>query len=409
MTTNGEMTTQGSSRWSTDRSGNRNDAVAPSPGSGSDGRHEPNTLDEVTRLKGQFLASLNHEIRTPLSGIVGMTDLLLETSLDADQRDYVTSAKLCAENLLELLNATLEFSALTAGSVTLEECEYNLEETLEAAISEHFLKARSKGLRLFRTFDESLPETVIGDAPRLRQILSQLIGNAVKFTNQGQVEIRVVRDGDSERLKIAVLDTGIGIAPNQLGSIFESFQQVDAGLARAYPGLGLGLAICHKLVNLMAGVIEVESAVGSGSRFEVSLPLRVPEAGRELLDPVTNSRRRVLVVEDNNVSRTVVRHMLTPRGYEVDCAADATEAIDKAARNDYEAILMDLQLPEMSGIEVMRIIRKMATHVSTPVIAFTANTADEYRAMCRKEGMQGFLGKPVNSAELLSTLSRLVR
>ena len=148
------------------------------------------------------------------------------------------------------------FSALTAGSVTLEECEFNLEETLEAAVAEHFLKAKSKGLRLYRTFCESLPETIIGDAPRLRQLLSHLLGNAIKFTALGHVELRAVKEPSEqggERLIVSISDTGIGIAPNQLGAIFESFQQVDGGLARAYPGLGLGLAICHKLISLMGG------------------------------------------------------------------------------------------------------------------------------------------------------------
>jgi CheY-like chemotaxis protein len=367
-------------------------------------------LDEVTRLKGQFLASLNHEIRTPLSGIVGMTDLLLETILDEEQREYVTATKLCAENLLEVLNATLEFSALTAGSVTLEECEFNLEETLEAAVAEHFLKAKSKGLRLYRTFGESLPETIVGDAPRLRQLLSHLIGNAVKFTPSGHVELRAVKETTErggERLSVSIADTGIGIAPNQLGAIFESFQQVDGSLARAYPGLGLGLAICHKLVALMGGTILVESGVGQGSRFDVTLPLRIVDSVRVPNPTVSNGEQWVLVVEDNEVSRTVVRHMLAQRGYRVECAASGTEAIDKAEKSAYTAILMDLQLPEMSGIEAMRAIREFPLHADTPVIAFTANTADEYRAMCRKEGMQGFLGKPVNSAELFATLARL--
>lgn len=369
-------------------------------------------LDEVTRLKGQFLASLNHEIRTPLSGIVGMTDLLLETTLDEEQREYVTASKLCAENLLEVLNATLEFSALTAGSVTLEECEFNLEETLEAAVAEHFLKAKSKGLRLFRTFDDSLPETIIGDAPRMRQLLSHLLGNAVKFTPSGHVELRAVTErseGGAERLNVSITDTGIGIAPNQLGAIFESFQQIDGGLARAYPGLGLGLAIGHKLVSLMGGTIHVESNVGQGSRFDVSLPLRVVESVKVPSPPVPIAEQWVLVVEDDNVSRTVVRHMLAQRGYRVDCAANGTDAIEKAGQKAFVAILMDLQLPEMSGIEAMKAIREYPLHAETPVIAFTANTADEYRAMCRKEGMQGFLGKPVNSSELLSTLARLAR
>jgi two-component system, sensor histidine kinase and response regulator len=367
--------------------------------------------DEVTRLKGQFLASLNHEIRTPLSGIVGMTDLLLETVLDAEQRDYVTATKLCAENLLEVLNATLEFSALTAGSVSLDECEFNLEETLEVAVAEHFLKAKSKGLRLLRTFDESLPESLIGDAPRLRQLLSHLIGNAVKFTHTGHVEVVALQEARPAGgvLKFAVIDTGIGIAPNQLGEIFESFQQVDGGLARAFPGLGLGLAISQKLVALMNGSLRVESKVGAGSRFEVTLPLRVPEAAKASESHACQGGKIVLLVEDNRISRTVVQHMLTPRGYQVVCAASGAEAVRLASEGSYAAILMDLQLPEMSGFDATRAIRALPGHADTPIIAFTANSAEEYRTLCRREGMQGFLIKPANATELLGTLARFVQ
>src|SRR5882724_3462806 len=211
--------------------------------------------DELDQLKGTFLASLNHEIRTPLSGIMGMADLLLETKLDDEQREYVNAARLCAESLFEILNATLEYSSLEAGQCLLDESEFNLRETLNAALLQHALKADSKGLRLSSTTDAALPETMLGDAPRLRQLLGHLIGNAIKFTHAGAVELRVFLDPRpaANWLVAEVRDTGIGIPADRLEAIFDSFRQVESGLSRTYPGLGLGLALVRKLTSLMKG------------------------------------------------------------------------------------------------------------------------------------------------------------
>src|SRR5579871_665979 len=198
---------------------------------------------ELDHLKGLFLASLNHEIRTPLSGIMGMADLLLETNLDDEQREYVNAARLCAESLFEILNATLQYSSLEAGQFSLDESEFSLKELLDASINQHAMRAQAKGLRLFSTLEAGLPETMLGDAPRLRELLGHLIANAIKFTHQGSIELRVMLDRKSEGnwMVIEVRDTGIGIPADRLDAIFESFRQVDDGLSRTYPGLGLGL------------------------------------------------------------------------------------------------------------------------------------------------------------------------
>src|SRR5580700_8348032 len=205
---------------------------------------------ELDHLKGLFLASLNHEIRTPLSGIMGMADLLLETNLDDEQREYVNAARMCAESLFEILNATLEYSALEAGQFQLDESEFSLKEMLDSAVNQHALRAHAKGLRLFSTLEAGLPETMLGDAPRLRELLGHLISNAIKFTHAGTVELRVTLDRPSTEgnwIVVEVRDTGIGIPVDRLDAIFESFRQVDAGLSRTYPGLGLGLALVRKL------------------------------------------------------------------------------------------------------------------------------------------------------------------
>jgi CheY-like chemotaxis protein/nitrogen-specific signal transduction histidine kinase len=370
---------------------------------------------ELERIKGLFLASLNHEIRTPLSGILGMTDLLLETNLDDEQREYVNAARLCAENLFEILNAALEYSALEAGQFTLDESEFNLKETLDASLSQQVPKAQAKGLKLFSTLDVALPETIVGDALRLRELLGHLISNAIKFTHTGSVQLIVARDRQpgSDRLLVEVCDTGIGIPPDKLESIFESFRQVDSGLARSYAGLGLGLALVRKLVALMHGEIQVESTLGSGSTFTVKLPLRLPEeppadapAGREARAQIAYT---VLAVEDNPVGLLVLRHTLERHGVHVEWATTGRAALELAAQRRYDLVLMDLQMPEMDGLEATAKLRKMPAYDSVPILALTADSSGELRERCRQQGMQAFLSKPLEAGELWAVVSKYLK
>src|SRR4029079_8236816 len=208
---------------------------------------------EIDRLKGTFLANLNHEVRTPLSGIMGMTDLLLETRLDEEQRDYVSTVRLCAENLFHLLNATLEYSALTAGHLKLDETEFGLSEMVDSALAKEREKAQVKDLKLTATLDAALPQTIIGDAGRIQDLLGHLLDNAIKFTHRGSVDLKLTREG--EVLKIEVRDTGIGIAPDRQARIFESFHQVDTGFFRNYAWPGFGFSLGQKLLALMGGEI----------------------------------------------------------------------------------------------------------------------------------------------------------
>lgn len=362
--------------------------------------------NEIARLKGQFLASLNHEIRTPLSGIVGMTDLLLETGLSDEQREYVTSARLCAETLLEVFNGMLEYSALLSGTILLDNCEYLIQEVVESAASGYLLKARAKGLDLTWMLDPGTPEVLMGDAPRLRKILSHLISNAVKFTGAGRVAVHVSVEGAS--LRICVSDTGCGISREELQNVFDSFRRMEKGLARSHPGMGLGLAIVNRLVHMMQGRVEIQSEIGKGSEFTVVLPLCARESA-SVVPAITRTVSSILLVEDNRVSRTIVRRLLTPRGYQVDCAESGGEALESANRSLYTLVMMDLQLPDMSGFEVVRRLREIPGYEDVPILAFTANATDEYRRLCRESGMQGFLGKPVQASELLSVLSGSVQ
>jgi two-component system, sensor histidine kinase len=366
--------------------------------------------NELRDVQGEFLASLNHEIRTPLSGILGMTDLLLETSLTEDQREYAGATRLCAENLLEILNVTLEYSALSAHQVLLEETEFSLVDTLRGVVNEFAGKAQSKGLRLIAALDHSLPEVTIGDPLHLRQILWHLVGNAVKFTTEGQVEVRAsAAPTDSRQLTVSieVRDTGVGIAPEHLQEIFQSFRQIETGLSRSHGGLGLGLAVAGKLVELLGGTIDVQSEVGRGSAFCVYLPLRVPApaAPPAPIEP-RKTRGRVLVIDDNRVAQTIASHALGRQSFEVKCAGDGFEAFETAKKSQFDVILIDLQMPGWDGFETAARIREIPGYRETPIIAVTANCSDENRARCASCGMQDFLSKPVRTRELVQIVEK---
>src|SRR3984957_8308115 len=365
--------------------------------------------DELREVQGQFLASLNHEIRTPLSGILGMTDLLLETLLTEDQREYVGATRLCAENLLEILNVTLEYSALSANHILLEETEFSLRDTLEGVLGEFATKAEAKGLHLIRSLDRNLPEVVVGDPLRLRQIVWHLVGNGVKFTREGQVEVAASATPGLDRqvsVTLRVQDTGIGIAPNQLSEIFESFRQLETGLSRNHAGLGLGLAVAQKLVVLLNGSISVDSESGKGSVFTVILPFKLPLESVAAPAEVKKIRGRVLVVDDNSIAQTIASHALRRQSFEVECAGDGRLALQAASKTRFDVILMDLQMPGWDGFETAGRIRQLPGYRETPIIAVTANCSDDYRARTVRCGMQDFLAKPVRTRDLVQAVEK---
>jgi CheY-like chemotaxis protein len=366
--------------------------------------------DNLREVQGQFLASLNHEIRTPLSGILGMTDLLLETPLSDDQREYVGATRVCAENLLEILNVTLEYSALAANQVLLEQTEFSLREAIQGVLGEFAGKAEAKGLRLIRTLDAVLPEMVVGDPQRLRQILWHLVANGLKFTSEGHVEVAASAIPGPDRcaqIVIRIQDTGIGIAPEQLTEIFESFCQLETGLSRNHSGLGLGLAVARKLIALLGGSISVDSALGKGSTFTVILPFQLP-TDAALASETRSARGRVLVVDDNSIAQTIATHALRRQSFEVQCASEGRVALQMASISRFDVILMDLQMPGWDGFETVEQIRQLPGYRETPIIAVTANCSDDYRAKAAKSGMQGFLAKPVRTRDLVQAVEKYV-
>ncbi len=366
--------------------------------------------DRSERLKDQWLATLNHEIRTPLAGIVGMIDLLLETKLDGDQKEYIVAARQCAESLLGSLNGMLEYSSLSAGRAQTEEVEFHLGAMLEDAMDEYRTHAAAKGIGLSYQPHAGMGRFIVCDQVRLRQIFRHVMNNAIKFTSIGEIEVKArhLEEHGHEVLSISIRDTGIGIAPQNLERIFESFEQLESGLSRSYSGLGLGLALAKKLAVLLGGDVEAQSELNRGSEFRFWVKVRTvgetPSwlAGRDH----TPRARRILVVEDNKLSQRIVSHVLQRRRYEVDCVNDGLEAIQAFREREYGLVLMDLQLPGMDGLETSDQIRRLPAGFGVPILAVTANTSDEYRARCLSAGMCEFLSKPIQPDELLNTVAR---
>ena len=365
---------------------------------------------ELERLKRQFLAALNHEVRTPLSGILGMTSLLEQSNLSSEQREYVNLTKACAEELYAVLSSTLEFTALVAGDTRIEPTDFLLQEAIESLAAQWLVKARQKGIAFYLRLSDDVPEAARGDELRFRKLLQHLLSNAVKFTEQGQVELVVgfaAQESDAEQflLKVELRDSGIGIDGEQMQRIFESFEQLEGGLARRYSGLGLGLTLAQGLAKILGGELMVESTPKKGSTFSFTIPFGYSDLDASVTVP---SEKSVLVVDDNEAARKVAEAYLKRGGYKIALATSGAEALRLAEERRFDLILMDLQMPGMDGIETTTRLRDISGYEKTPVLALTANVGDEYRLLCLSQGMQGYLPKPVDSEMLLRTVRQLV-
>ncbi len=384
------------------------------------------TAENASRAKSRFLAMMSHELRTPMTAVIGMGDLLMGTALSDQQTVFVKTLRSSAETLLSILNDVLDFSKIEAGQLTLEEIDFSLHRLIEDVVQLFLVRAAAKGLTLSASIAEDTPRHVRGDPTRLRQVLFNLVSNAIKFTDRGGIEIAVWSPDAAEpalgadgkhrlTLRCEVEDSGIGMTEEQRGRLFGAFVQADVSTSRKYGGTGLGLAICKRLVEAMGGDIAVSSSPGRGSIFRFSIQTRpaeappLPELGSRGLStpataagtPTTSVALRLLLAEDNDINRMLITAMLTRIGHRIDAVVDGRAAVDAVQGSDYDLILLDMEMPVLDGRATARAIRRMTGPASRiPIVGISADALPEHRDGHMSAGLDAYLTKPIDWEQL---------
>ena len=377
---------------------------------------------QLVKSKSLFLATMSHEIRTPLNGIMGFTGLLLDQKLSKEAYEYTQHIKECSENLMLIINDILDISKIEAGKLSIEKIPFNLKSTIESSTLIFCSEVAKKKISLNYDVDATIPEGILGDSLRLIQILLNLLGNAVKFTEKGEINLKVQKNSASNNSEVLellfeVTDTGVGIPKEVQVKLFQSFEQADQSTTRKYGGTGLGLSICSKLISLMGGRIWVESDEDKGSKFSFTLPvegIKLPLSEHtqavkiqkgEILQ--SDNKLRVLVAEDNKLNMVLVKGILKKLGYEsVDYVVNGSEAVSAVQRQDYDLILMDVQMPEMDGLEATSIIKK-SLKKDIIIVGLSANVFAEDKQKAKEAGMDDYLEKPLKQDRFELVLEQL--